>query len=246
MRRVPGLAGAALLAACGAPEASEDTVHDAGGRAEAATPAVPPAAPDLAGCPARAPLEEGLRQRAAPIPVPAELRAVMASGMDDFAVLTQAGETVCVDASWMEAIHDPRLSADGRFASFDWEGYESYGHVIVDRSGEGQVLDTGVSPLFSVTGDRFAAADLGEAGYGALNAFAVWQIEQTGIRQLGKQQEVPSAADWHIERWAGETCVELSAIPWEGYTGEPETAREPFRARAAGGWRIEPGNCAEA
>jgi hypothetical protein len=247
MRSIFIAAGAALLAACGSQDPSEDTGRAAGDPEQPATAAAPASAaprPDLHDCPARQPPEDGLRQRTEPIPVPAELRASMASEMDNLAVSTLAGGTVCVDASWMEAIHDPRLTHGGRLASFDWEGYESYGHVIVDRSGAGQMLDTGVSPVPSSSGDRFAAADLGEAGYGALNAFAVWQIEATGIRQLALQQEVPSAADWHIERWQGETCVELSAIPWDGYTGDADAARERFRASEAGGWRIEPGRCA--
>jgi hypothetical protein len=170
----------------------------------------------------------------------------MRAGMDNFAVVTLAGATVCVDAIWMEAIHDPRLSDDGRFASFDWEGYESYGHVIVDRSGAKQVIDTGLAPVFSPSGKRFAAADLGEAGFGALNAFAVWQIEPAAIRRLAIEQVVPRAFDWYIERWAGDTCVELSAIPWDGYTGEGDAPRERFRAGEGGGWRIEPGRCAGA
>jgi hypothetical protein len=178
--------------------------------------------------------------------VPGVLRDVMRSGMDNFAFTTLAGVTVCLDASWMEELYDPRLSADGRFASFDWAGYETYGHVIVDRGGSGQELDTGVAPVFSPSGRQFAAADLGEAGYGALNAFAVWRIEPGTLRQLAKHEQVPEATDWTIDRWAGEHCLELSAIPWDGYTGEADTPRERFRATEAGGWRIEPGRCAGA
>src|SRR5690606_4681019 len=164
--------------------------------------------------------------------------------MDNFAFATRTGATVCVDASWMEQIGEAALSPDGRFASFDWGGYEAFGHVVVDRTGEGQVLDTGVAPVASPSGRRFAAADLGEAGYGALDAFAVWQIEPAGHRQLAKQAEVPPATDWRIEGWAGETCIDLSATPWEGYTGEADAPRERFHAREGRGWRLEPGRCA--
>ena len=191
-------------------------------------------------------LEEGLRERTAPIPVPAVFDGIMRSDMDNFAFATLGGATLCVDASWIEAIEDAALSADGRFASFDWGGYEAYGHVIVDRSGKGQEIDTGVAPVFSPSGRLFAAADLGEAGFGALNAFAVWRIDPASVRQVGRDEEIPSATDWRIESWSGEACIDLSAIPWEGYTGDSTTPRQRFRARETGGWRLEPGRCAGA
>lgn len=248
MHRIVVAASSALLAACGSQEAGREDAA----RAEVAAPTSPSTAtpivrgPDLAVCPARELLEEGLRERTEPIAVPTALRQVMLSGMDNFAFTTVDGTTVCVDASWMEAIEHSELSPDERFASFDWGGYEAFGHVIVDRSGKGQVLDTGVAPVTSPSGKLLAAADLGEAGFGALNAFAVWQIEPAGIRQLAKQDDVPSATDWRIENWAGETCIDLSAIPWEGYTGDADTPRERFRARGSNRWRLEPGRCADA
>ena len=85
-----------------------------------------------------------------------------------------------------------------------------------------------------------------EAGYGALNAFAVWRIEPGTLRRLAKHEQVPEATDWTIDRWTSERCLELSAIPWDGYTGEADTPRERFRATEAGDWRIEPGRCAGA
>jgi hypothetical protein len=249
MHRIVVAASAALLAACGSQNPGDEEAAQGTGAATAAaspTAAAPVAAePDLATCPARELLEEGLRERAEPIPVPAALRQVMRSGMDNFAFATRDGATLCVDASWMEAIQQPALSADGRFASFDWVGYEAYGHVIVDLAGKGQVLDTGVPPLASPSGKLLAAADLGEAGFGALNAFAVWRIEPAGIRQLARHEDIPSATDWRIESWSGEACLDLSAIPWEGYTGDADTPRERFRARESSRWRLEPGRCAE-
>lgn len=245
--RLAAAIAAATLAACNAQPAREAEASEAARPSPTAPTATTPAAePDLAACPTRELLEEGLRERTAPIPVPAAFRAIMRSDMDNFAFTTRDGATVCVDASWMEAIENPTLTPDERFASFGWGGYEAYGHVIVDRNGKGQVLDTGMPPVASPSGKLLAAADLGEAGFGALNAFAVWRIEPAGIRQLGKQEEVPSATDWRIEGWTGEACIELSAIPWEGYTGDPDTPRERFHARGTRGWRLEPGRCAGA
>src|SRR5688500_1900456 len=130
---------AACLAACGSSSEADERAQAVAAEPAAAPSPAAAATPDLASCPARELLEEGLRERREPIAVPAALREVMRSGVDNFAFTTLAGATVCVDASWMEAIEDPALSPDGRFASFDWGGYEAFGHVIVDRSGKGQV-----------------------------------------------------------------------------------------------------------
>lgn len=243
-RLAAAIAAAALVAACNAqPAPGAEATEAAQPSSVAPAPTPRAAAPDLAVCPARELLEEGLRERTVPIPVPAAFRAIMRADVDNFAFTTLAGATVCVDASWMEAIESAALTPDGRFASFGWGGYEAYGHVIVDRSGNGQVIDTGVSPIASPSGKLLAAADLGEAGFGALNAFAVWRIEPAGIRQLAKHEEATAATDWRIEGWSGETCVDLSAIPWEGYTGDADTPRDRFRAREANRWRFEPGRC---
>jgi len=246
MGRIVIVAASALLAACGSQGDGKDAAQ--------ATDAVPAAAssatvaqatpvPKLDACPARAPVQEGLRERSEPIAVPPALGEVMRSNLDNFALTTLDGATVCVDASWMEAIRNPALSPDGRFAAFDWDGYEAFGHVIVDRAARGQAIDTGVPPVASPSGKLLAAADLGEAAFGALNAFAVWRIEPAGVRQVAKQEDVPSAYDWRIEKWAGETCVELSSVPWESFSAETSGPREPFRASEGTGWRLEPGRC---
>ena len=240
-RLVASVIAATLMAACSAqPAPDAEATEAAPTLAAPSTPA--PASPDLAACPAREPVEEGLRERTKPIAVPAAFGQVMRSDMDNFAFTTTGGATICVDVSWLESIRDPALSPDKRFASFDWDGYEAYGHVIVDRSGKGQVVDTGVPPVASPSGKLLAAADLGEAGFGALNAFAVWRIEPTGLRQLATHEDM-SATDWRIESWAGEACIDLSAIPWDGYTGDPNTPRARFHAREGEGWRLEPGGC---
>lgn len=237
--------GALALAACGAqaPEA-EATEAAADDSPAVATPAA--AMPDLAACPQPEPVDRSERLRAEAIPVPAALREVMRSDMENFALSTLGGGTVCVDASWMEAVDNARLSPDGRFASFDWFGYEAYGHVIVDRHGKGTVIDPGVRPLPSPSGNLLAAIDITESGYGPLNAFTVWRVDPAPISRLAQVEEVPAATDWKVERWRSEGCVELSAIPWEAYS-DPEAPadppREAYHARRAGGWSVEPGRC---
>ena len=240
-----GLLAPLLLAACQRDNEAAPPAPSPNATLAAAIPTADPT-PNLAKCPARERIEQDIRQRTAPIAVPPSLDKVMASDMDNFALTTLTGATTCVDASWLETIRNPALSADGRFASFDWDGYEAFGHVIVDRAGKGAVTDTGVAPVASPSGKLLAAADLGEAGFGALNAFAVWRIEPDRVRELVKQEDVPQAYDWRIEKWAGETCVELSSVPWESFTAETSGPREPYRAREGKGWQLEPGRCSDA
>ena len=241
MGRIVIAAATALLAACG-PQGGKDATR-ATGAVSTTTPARVAAAPNLGACPERAPIPDGLRERREPISVPPALAEVMRADMDNFAIATLEGATVCIDASWMEAIRNPALSPDGRFAAFEWDGYEAFGHVIVDRAGKGLAIDTGVPPVASPSGKLLAAADLGEAGFGALNAFAVWRIAPAGLREAAKQEDVPSAYDWRIEKWTSETCVELSSVPWESFSAETSGPREPFRASEGNGWRLEPGRC---
>lgn len=215
------LACAIALASCGAQTESA-------GSSRQATDADPPAAEpvaataDLSVCPERELLEEGLRERTRPIPVPTELSRVMRSSMDNFAVATLSGATVCIDASWMEQVSDAALSEDGRFVSFDWTGYEAFGHVIVDRSGKGTVIDTGVPPLRSPSGKRLAALDYSESGYGALNALAVWEILPTGLSEAAKLDTLPDLFGWRLDRWGTEACLELSGIAWKDVPDDAE------------------------
>lgn len=201
--------------------------------------------PDLAACPKAEPVEE--RQRTAPIPVPAPFEGLAASSMDHFAFTTLEGSTVCVDTTWLESVNDAKLSEDGRFASFSWAGYEAFGHVIVDRTGQGQVLGTGNPPVASPSGRRLAAVDLSESGFGSLNAFAVWEIRPTGIRQIAEQNEGFPSGDWRIEGWQGDACVRLSVVPLErqpeDYRDLDKTPRDPWFAAQASGWRPAAGSC---
>lgn len=244
MRSSTSLISALALAACGSQDRQAEEQAQAIERPGAT--ATPRASPDLAVCPARAPPEPGTRLRTEAIPVPAALREIMRSDMESLAFSTLGGGTVCVDASWMETLDNARLSPDGRFAAFDWFGYEAFGHVIVDRDGKGTVIDPGVRPLPSPSGELLAAIDITESGYGPLNAFTVWQVDPAPISQLAQVEEVPAATDWKIERWVGENCVELSAVPWEAYSDPDAPAdppRERFLAGARGAWAVQPGRC---
>lgn len=233
MRGIVAVLGAiALLAGCGPSEA-----------AARRSPA-----PSLARCPAVKPVDDPeMLQRRRPIPVPPALAGLMVSDRERFAVSTMAGGTICIDASWWEEIGDAKVSHDRRFVAFDWSGYESFGHLVVDRSGKGMALDTGIAPLAPPTGRRFAAIDLSESAFGALNAFGVWQIEPVGLRQLAKIDEGLPGGDWAIDGWASDSCINLSLVPSDR---QPDDAtalaiirRDPWFAAEASGWRPRPGRC---
>lgn len=214
-----------------------------------ATPALAKA-PDLAACPRPVSPDGGERQRSHPLPVPAALGGILKASVLNYAVATLDGSTLCIDISWMESAEKIALLGDGRFLSFDWLGYESFGHKLVDRSGKGQVVDTGVAPVFSPSRGRLTAADLSESGFGALGAFAVWQVTPIGLRQIANVTEVPDMLDWRIDGWAGEDCVKLSAIPFDKAPADGDytkVARTRYVAQGTPGtWRIGPaakGSC---
>ena len=235
----------AMLAACGqddpAPAPPADTPSAPSGVPRAPTPAEP----DLAACPKAEDPE--VRIRTGPVPVPAPFAAIAVSSMDHFAFTTLAGNTICVDTTWIESADDAELSDDGRFASFNWIGYEAFGHVIVDRTGDGQVIDTGNAPHRSPDGRRLAAIDLSESGFGSLNAFAVWDIEPVGLRQAAEITEGFPTGDWRIEGWQGERCVRLSLVPIDRYPEDhrdmERTPRDPWFAAQSAGWTPAAGSC---
>lgn len=205
----------ALLAACGESEAPVADLSPPAASGDASAPAAAPT-PDLARCDKYEPIPGDERQRTVPLAVPAALKPIMASDMDHLAVLTLSGATLCLDARWMDAITPPALGEGDRLLAFGWTGYEAYGFQLVDRHGSGQAIETGEPPARSPSGQRFASIDASESGYGGLNAFAVWQIGPDKVRELAKVVDIPPAFfDWKIDRWVGETCLELSAIRFE-------------------------------
>lgn len=216
--------------------------------------ASPPAArPDIAQCPPLAPLAEPLNDRTKPLAVPKSFAMLVRADAEQFAVATIYGGTVCVDVRGMTGVSTFTLSTDRRFLEFDWTGYEADGHIVVDRTGAGQVLDTGVSPVSSPSGRRFAAVQQSEAAFGALEGFGVWQIGVVGVRRLALQEDIPSLVDWRIDSWKGDDCIDLSGIPHERIPGPrarlAKLPRDRYVAVPVGsGWILtrSAGGCAAA
>ncbi len=153
-----------------------------------------------------------------------------------------------MDLGWTEAIHDATASPDGRFFAFGWSGNESGGHIVIDRTGAGQVIDTGAAPLSAPSGRRIAAVEISESGFGSLNAFAVWDILPVGLKEIARVEEgLSTNGEWRMGSWQGEGCVNLSFVPSErfpeNYEDLPKVAGDPWFAAEKNKWRPMAGSC---
>ncbi len=119
--------------------------------------------------------------------------------------------------------------------------------MVVDRTGRGQVVDTGNAPIASPNGERLASVDLSESAFGSLNAFAVWAIEPVGLRELAEINEDLPSGDWRIEGWQGNDCIRLSLLPSDRYPEDyrdlDETPRDAWFAAQTNAWKPAPGSC---
>jgi hypothetical protein len=188
--------------------------------------------PDLASCPPAETPDGWERERDTPLPVPAALTGVLASDLLRLALATLPGGTACIETSWIETAEDITLTPDGRFLSFGWLGYESYGHIMVDRADEGQVIETGVAPVFSPSRRYFAAADQSESEFGSLSGLAIWEVGPTSTAEIGRINELPRMHAWRIDGWVGESCIDLSAAALDL---PPEEAEKAARVRYRAG-----------
>lgn len=196
----------------------------------------------IAGCPDFPFVNDGTRTRKAALPVPGALKDILVSDRDHFAVTLLSGGTACVDTRSMDAVKNLSLSADKRFVSWDWDGMEAFGHVIVDRAGKGTEIDTGTAPVASPSGARIAAVDWSESAFGALNAFAVWDRAPGGLEQVARVESPPQGfTEWKIDGWQGEACVRLSAVRFSD-SAEGKGTRTAFTARPVDGgdWAVQP------
>jgi hypothetical protein len=228
-----------LLSACGresSPAPSSTTIGAA---------PQPARAPELASCKSLEPLEPGDRIPTTPLAFPRHLAGIVATDPDRIAVATLGGRTWCSDARWIEDIGNVVLSPDQRFLTFDWSGNEAFGHVIIDRSGAGGEIDTGVPPLPSPSGGRIAALDYSDSSYGALNAFAVWEVGPAKLTELVKIEELPQGFDWKIDTWLSDDCLALSMIAWDDLPDDNANYAKAPRQRyvaspLAGPWKLRP------
>lgn len=245
----------AALSACGRDPARADNAPGAPATGAATATPSPTAAretpPDLAACAAMPPVEGTEIERTGPLPVPAALAGVARADRTHLAVSTLGGGTTCVDTSWMESVEAMTLSADRRFLSFGWLGYESGGFLVVDRTGKGQAIETGALPFPSPSHQRLAALEYSESGFGSLNGFALWQVLPAGLKELARIEFPEGMTEWRFDGWQGEDCMRLSAIHFENLpqddAEEGKGKRDAYVVRPAGsGWALAPAPAAAA
>ena len=208
-----------------------------------ATPPPPPDMPSPARCPATPPIDSEANERKGPLQVPPRFAALIRSSRTQLAVWTLGNANFCYPINNVSEARNFATSADFRFISFDWYGYEEGGHIVIDRTGRGQAVDTGAAPVFSPSRQRLAAVEFSESGFGSLNGFAVWQVNAVGLRRVAMLGDIPSLVDWRIDSWSGESCVMLSGIPNaripQGSENYSKVARDRYIARPVGAnWRL--------
>lgn len=233
MRRITATLAMALLASCSSSNNEVKSASAAG-------------AAQLAQCPAASPLQRAGIARVAPVAIPAGaskmLGSVVRSNETWLGVSSFSGRTHCVDVRLMSAVDNMELMQGGRFVSFDWKGYHpagypADGHMLVDRTGSGQHVDTGGRPVFSPSGQHVAAAYQSETAFAQLEGFGVWQVTPGGLNRVALLSDLPEMQGWQVDGWASETCVNLSALPFSRARGA--VARERFIARKTGNsWRV--------
>jgi hypothetical protein len=205
----------------------------------------PDPAPSLDYCEALPKAQVDLEFKRTALRLPQSWSSFAAVSADWLAIKTKAGSTECIDLSWIGEASEYKIYND-RFAGFRWKGYEAFGYRLIDRVGTGQILELGLPPHFSPEGNMLAALQYSDSGFGGLEGFGVWQIYENGLQPVYRISTLSPMADWRIDRWEGNNCLHISAIPYErvGDNWENLAAirRDAFVAGGANGWSIVPGS----
>lgn len=179
------------------------------------------------------------------ITLPKDWRPFAAISKEWLAVRTKSGAVQCVDLVWIGEMSGFETFGD-RFAGFEWEGFEAFGYVLVDRAGTGTVIETGKRPEFSPDGYMMAALEHSESDWGALSGFGVWTVLDSGLQAQYLTKKLPSpTTDWRIDRWEGSHCIHISAIPFDriGDNGDnlEQVKRDHYVSGFVNGWELQPG-----
>jgi hypothetical protein len=172
--------------------------------------------------------------------IPKKYRAIMGASKTDLAIASENGKTVCVKLGWVAQIEAYWNSPDMRFIGFDYYGYETHGHIVIDRKGDGQEINTGARPVFSPDKKHFAFAQLTDSGWGNFEGISIWAVNEKGsaaqITYGGDGESagsVPYGFDWKVDNWVDNSNVKLSMIhPDEfvaGYEYLKAVAKSPRR-----------------
>lgn len=172
-----------------------------------------------------------------PVPIPASLADVVTAGQTRLGVESLGGKPVCIDLDGIAHTSAVAMTADQRFASFSWFGYEEDGYKVVDRIGPGKVIETGSRPMFSPSRKRFAAAQVRSAGPGGMVTIRVWEVSKHGTQRIvNVTNDAQRDSDWRVDRWGGEDCVALSMLPPEVDQGPRQRVQLRIHKKA---WTLE-------
>ncbi len=256
--RLPLMLGVAALALAGC---RADPAAPAAAPSDKASPkAAPVGAPDIARCDAQHVRHEDDPLPDNPVTVPKAFRQIAKASALEMALLTASGETVCENNVGVHAIDAMAWLVPDRLLGWEWDAYEAFGYTIFDRARKGTVIETGVKPVFSPGGGRFASVEFSE--FGALSGFAVWEVRADGLARIGGETSrsegegadfviiepevfTDRIGDWSISSWTGETCVNIS---FEGQQLSADAAivgPSTFHAAESARWQVAPGPCAE-
>ncbi|GGC32371.1 hypothetical protein GCM10011371_19750 [Novosphingobium marinum] len=196
----------------------------AGAAGIAASPAEARSRAEIERCAALQPIDERqiVRQTGVEIPRnPRGLRRALERTIDSnrqvLAVETLSGKTYCLDIRRMASISKLDMKQDGRFVTFDWEGYapngyRSDGAILIDRWGDGRHVDVGGTPGFSPSGQLVAAVHQSNYAFTALEGLGIWRISPGGIEEVAHVINMPQLLDWRVDGWRGENCLILSGV----------------------------------
>lgn len=144
-----------------------------------------------------------------PLPIEKAFQGIVSATKTVMTVQALSGDPVCVPLEWISEASEFELSTDKRFLQFDHQGYEAFGHLLVDRVGR-QSVETGESPGFSDDGRYFAAAQVSPSAFGGLEGVAIWEVGPKGVTELGKVEAGVIEGDWTVEGFGPGPCVALS------------------------------------
>ena len=216
-----------------------------------AAPAYATEVPDFSYCDSLPLSQEANEDRKHPISLPNEWVGVAASSQNWIAVATEFNTTYCVETTWIhEAANFERFGQ--RFLGFEWNfgSREAFGYILIDRAGQGRVIDTGAKPVFSPDGGYLATLSRTDANNFSFEGFAIWQTYSHRLEPIFVNDGPPfyPMVDWRIDRWEGNNCLHISAAPYDRFNGQweniPNLPRNRYVAKIANDWQITEGeNC---
>jgi hypothetical protein len=163
--------------------------------------------------------------------IPRKYRSIMTASKTDLAIASENGKTICVKLGWVGHLEEYWHSADMRFIGFDYYGHETHGHIMIDRKGDGQEINTGARPIFSPDKKHFAFAQLSDSGWGNFEGVAVWTVnadnstKSISVENNEDEQLLPYGIDWKVDHWIDNTNVRLSMIHADEFVPDDDYAK---------------------